>query len=282
MLNGETWLLHSSVFENWVIERSDWVSSLGWFDKLVKTAASSNGWIAIGKKSLNDTDVLSIVQVENAKGMMFSFKDSEFSYYPGPTILRYQNKIAGIAGPKEVIEKCKEASENPWEWEKIQVIDVDAVLSFTFVDIPLSTKTLAAFDVAQNIAKGWMIVSLTGDASREAVDAASSGKTICKLQDGVWAIDTEKFNISSVRVKTSFDVSDLRTALESVTTKFVWVSDLREWPGWLPESDDDLNNLHVWSGGTEMFIPVEKFLLVTETISDLNSFPGIVFHDREL
>ena len=68
MLNNETWLAHTDLFEKyWVFETKHWVRSLGWFTDFKETVTDAKGWAQAGDKELTSFDYVDIIDAKGAE-----------------------------------------------------------------------------------------------------------------------------------------------------------------------------------------------------------------------
>jgi hypothetical protein len=287
MLNGETWLLHSSLFQGyWKVYQSPWVRSLGWVKRLHDIAKNSEGWIIVGPSNITDEDIVEIVSSPDSYNTLYQYKNGVWSYFPGPVILRFKDKIAGYMGNMLTIQEKMCENSDPWKWEGIQIIDVDAQIAVK-VDIEKQAGVFQAFNAACKLVDGWMVLSTVGDVPKDALDTMINSEVICQLEKGIWLINSKEFSLANVRMAPGYDLNDLRSALEKCDAAYAWVSDTRDWPGWLPPDKYGLDKVHVWPDkyqvfGSELFVPVKRFLKETEGADTMNSFPDLVIYDKPL
>ena len=299
MLKGETWLLNADLFkEHWIVETKAWCRDLGWFDKLKRTAQATQGWFVHGKADLKEDEVIGIVDQPEAKERLHCFFNDQWWTYEGPVLLVAHGRVAGWAGPKIIIDDLKlTGGDDPWEWPNIQLIDVDPKITVNLNIEHYGTSVwdsaaFEAFSVASKLVNGWMLLSNGGQTTVDksqiahALDADSES-IIHKVNNNVWLLNSKKFSLANVRLKPGYDVGDLRETLRTCGSKFAWVSDSRDWPGWLPKDQYQMECIHVWPDenqkfGSELFIPVERFLELTVGAEDLNAYPDIVFYDKPL
>jgi hypothetical protein len=298
MLKGETWLLHADLFkQHWIVEMKPWARNLGWFTKLQRTALAAQGWFVSGSNTLDDEAVIGIVDQPEAKERLHCYHNDQWWTYEGPVLLVAHGRVAGWAGPKVIIDDAKLMEEDPWQWPNIQLIDVEAKVTVTLdiekdrLDV-FNSSAYDTFTTASNLANGWMILS---SGSKEYIDKDEIAKVldndsesiVHKLDNNVWLLNTKQFSLANVRLKPGYDLNDLRTSLSKCDAKFAWVSDTRDWPGWLPKDQYQMECIHVWPDenqkfGSELFIPVSRFLELTIGAEDLNAYPDIVFYDKPL
>jgi len=298
MLKNETWLLHADLFkQHWIVEMKPWARNLGWFTKLQRTALAAQGWFVSGSTELDDEAVIGIVDQPEAKERLHCYHNDQWWTYEGPVLLVAHGRIAGWAGPKVIIDDAKLMEEDPWQWPNIQLIDVEAKVTVTLdiekdrLDV-FNSSAYDTFTTASNLANGWMILS---SGSKEYIDKDEIAKVldndsesiVHKLDNNVWLLNTKQFSLANVRLKPGYDLNDLRTSLSKCDAKFAWVSDTRDWPGWLPKDQYQMECIHVWPDenqkfGSELFIPVSRFLELTIGAEDLNAYPDIVFYDKPL
>ncbi len=299
MLKGETWLLNADLFkQHWIVELKPWARDLGWFSKLEKTALATQGWFTSGPGSLDDEAIIGIVDQPDAKERLHCYHNDQWWTYEGPVLLVAHGRVAGWAGPKVIIDDAKLMEEDPWQWPNIQLIDVEAKVTIN-LDIEhygnniWDSSTFETFGVASKLANGWMLMSSGGqggtvDKSQIAkVLDSDSESVIHKLNNNVWLLNTKHFSLANVRLKPGYDLTDLRDHLTKCGSKFAWVSDSRDWPGFLPKDQYQMECIHVWPDehqqfGSELFIPVDRFLELTIGAEDLNAYPDIVFYDKPL
>lgn len=299
MLKSETWLLNADLFkDHWVVETKAWCRDLGWFDRLRKTALASQGWFVSGKAELKEEEIIGIVDQPEAKERLHCYHNDQWWTYEGPVLLVAHGRVAGWAGPKIIIDDLKlTGGDDPWEWPNIQLIDIDPKITVN-LDIERhgtniwDSATFETFGVASKLANGWMLMSSQAGAPVDKNQIAKvldsdSESIIHKLNSNVWLLNTKHFSLANVRLKPGYDLGDLRDALTKCGSKFAWISDTRDWPGWLPKDQYQMECIHVWPDeqqkfGSELFIPVDRFLELTIGAEDLNEYPDIVFYDKPL
>ena len=133
MLNNESWLMHSDLFENnWIIEQKSWVRTLGWFTDFIHTARDAKGWVQAGDRELSLQDYLNIIDDVSSEKKLFCFDNSKWIHISGPVIFSIKQTddlvfIAGWAGEKSVIDEYKMNYDSPWDWPVKHIIEVDPV-----------------------------------------------------------------------------------------------------------------------------------------------------------
>lgn len=143
MLNNESWLVHSNLFtKHWVIETKDWARTLGWFTDFVEASKIDTGWNITGSHELTVFDYINIIDELNADKKLYCYKAGKWEHINGPVLFVVKKSsdevfIAGWAGEKKLLQKLKAKSSNPWDWEGINMIEVNplaAIYAFTRKD----------------------------------------------------------------------------------------------------------------------------------------------------
>jgi len=136
MLNNETWLAHSDLFEkHWIIETKHWVRSLGWFTDFIETVKDAKGWVQAGDKELTPFDYVDIIDAPNSEEKLYLCENGiSWQHISGPVIFVVKKDIehihvAGWAGDKKSIAKAKKISEDPWEWPDKIIIEIDPIIA---------------------------------------------------------------------------------------------------------------------------------------------------------
>jgi hypothetical protein len=130
MLNGESWLLHSDLFEkHWVIEVKSWIRNLGWFSSLLNQTRADSGWSLFGDANLSILDYISIIDAPSSEKTLYMYKNGTWSYIHGPVLFVIKKTeeevyIAGWAGDKKKISDYKKKYDSPWEWPHISIIEI--------------------------------------------------------------------------------------------------------------------------------------------------------------
>jgi len=130
MLNGESWLLHSDLFQKyWNIERKSWVRNLGWIDSILEQMQVDSGWSLFGEKELTLMDYINIVDATDSEKILYMYKNGSWVYMDGPVLFIIKKSeeevyIAGWAGDKKTITNYKKKYDSPWDWPNINTIEV--------------------------------------------------------------------------------------------------------------------------------------------------------------
>jgi hypothetical protein len=147
MLNNETWLAHSDLFNShWVIETKSWVRSLGWFTDFVDTVRDSKGWAQAGDKELTPFDYVDIIDASGSERRLYRcINGVTWEHISGPVLFVVRKDaeqvfIAGWAGERKIIEKMKSISNDPWEWPEKMIIEVDPVVALHTLKVRRTTK----------------------------------------------------------------------------------------------------------------------------------------------
>jgi hypothetical protein len=269
---SKVWLFHPNLFKNWTVEKVSWVQNLGWFDKLADIAESSSEWCTYNTHALQQLDpsgksISDILDQPNADQSLYCY-DEEWIHINGPIIFRAWDKCVGVCGPIHLIKNLKEYNDDPWQWPNIHIIDVDPTLTLTYhsksfargINLPL-VEELAGWSVVQDSCIAGVI---------------NTNKIIHKLSDTTWLVRNGTISITDIQMPYGYNVPMLRKILWDTTTTHAWVSDSRQWSGWLPDGDEDLDTLHVWNN--TLFLNVKEFLQKTEGETLITSYPKINFH----
>lgn len=131
MLNGEVWLCHTSLFNNWTIGKWDWVRTLGWFSRLQALAENSTpGWIMFGDDEEPPQRTLyPIVSDPKNRHKLFKWDGMSWHHLPGPIVFSTENVSVAWAGDKQTIKDLLATRWDPWSWPKIQVVEVDSSIA---------------------------------------------------------------------------------------------------------------------------------------------------------
>ena len=131
MLNNETWLAHSDLFKkHWIIETKPWARTLGWFSNFQQTVSDSGGWAQAGQQELAIGEYINFLEEEGSERKLYRYLDGKWEHVTGPLILVYRKSkdevfVVGWAGNRDDIERCKEHSNNVWDWPEITIVEVD-------------------------------------------------------------------------------------------------------------------------------------------------------------
>lgn len=147
MLNNETWLAHSDLFnKHWIVETKHWVRSLGWFTDFIDTVKDSKGWAQAGDKELTTFDYIDIIDAPNSENKLYLCKNGvTWDHISGPIIFVVRKDanllyIAGWAGDKKDIIKAKKVSADPWEWPDKMIVEVDPIVALHTLKINRTEK----------------------------------------------------------------------------------------------------------------------------------------------
>ncbi len=127
---NSTWLAHSDLFtQHWIIETKSWVRALGWFTQFEQAAKDSLGWAQYGDHELSLLDYVNIVDAVHSEKKLYKYDTGIWTHIEGPILFvvrksENESYIAGWAGPKKLIDALKKKTDNPWDWEGINVVEV--------------------------------------------------------------------------------------------------------------------------------------------------------------
>lgn len=130
MLNGESWLLHSDLFQkHWIVETKSWVRNLGWFSSVLDQTRFDTGWSLFGSKELTIMDYVNIVDAVNSEKTLYTYKNGSWTYIHGPILFVIKKTddevyIAGWAGDKKKITEYKKKYSDPWAWPDLNIIEI--------------------------------------------------------------------------------------------------------------------------------------------------------------
>ncbi len=147
----DTWLAHSNLFtEHWIIETKSWVRHLGWFTKFQTSAIDSLGWAQYGEHELSILDYVNIVDAAESEKKLYRYHEGTWTHMEGPVLFIVKKTdaetyIAGWAGPSDVISRLKKKSDNPWDWEGINIVEVDPISAVFTFQKNLSTRLPVIF-----------------------------------------------------------------------------------------------------------------------------------------
>jgi hypothetical protein len=147
MLNNESWLAHSELFEKyWVIETKPWVRSLGWFTDFIETVKDAQGWAQAGDKELTVFDYVDIIDAPLAQKKLYRCLNGvTWEHISGPVVFVVRKDdeqvfIAGWAGERKLIEKQKKISSDPWEWTDKMIVEVDPIVALHTLKVRRTSK----------------------------------------------------------------------------------------------------------------------------------------------
>jgi hypothetical protein len=147
MLNNESWLAHSDLFDKyWTIETKPWVRSLGWFTDFIDTVRDSKGWAQAGDKELSAFDYIDIIDAPLAEKRLYRCVNGvTWEHISGPVLFVVKKDaeqvfIAGWAGDKKIIEKLKKESKDPWDWEDKMIVEVDPIIALHTLKVRRTQK----------------------------------------------------------------------------------------------------------------------------------------------
>lgn len=130
MLNGESWLLHSDLFQkHWIVETKSWVRNLGWFSSVLDQTRFDTGWSLFGSKELTIMDYVNIVDAVNSEKTLYTYKNGSWTYIHGPILFVIKKTddevyIAGWAGDKKKITEYKKKYSDPWQWPNLNTVEI--------------------------------------------------------------------------------------------------------------------------------------------------------------
>jgi hypothetical protein len=130
MLNNESWLLHSDLFEKyWVVETKSWVRNLGWFSSVLNQLQIDAGWSLFGEKELTLLDYVNIVDAPESEKILYMYTNGTWTYMHGPILFIIKKNedevyIAGWAGNKKTLTDYKKKYDSPWDWPNINTIEI--------------------------------------------------------------------------------------------------------------------------------------------------------------
>lgn len=130
MLNGESWLLHSDLFQkHWTIETKSWVRNLGWVSSMVNQTRLDTGWSLFGDKELTVMDYVNIVDATNSEKILYMYSNGQWTYMNGPVLFVIKKStdevyVAGWAGDKKKITEYKKKYDTPWDWPGITTAEI--------------------------------------------------------------------------------------------------------------------------------------------------------------
>lgn len=131
MLNNESWLAHSDLFnKHWIIETKPWARTLGWFTDFELTTRDAKGWAQAGEKELTIYEYVNVLEEKDATKKIFRYRNCEWEHISSPLIFvvrkdEEQVFIAGWAGDPKVIREYQSVDVDPWAWPDKVVVEVD-------------------------------------------------------------------------------------------------------------------------------------------------------------
>jgi hypothetical protein len=267
------WLFHPTLLKNWTFEPVSWVQNLGWFEHIKTICSGNTEWCTYNRLSLVEPnppskDIADIVEQANAHQSLYGFDGTSWSHMHGPVVFRAWDKCVGVAGPIHLIKNLREYNPDPWQWENISVVDVDPLIALTY--LPNSISRGIKFPLSETLA-GWSMVQDSSIAR-----TLDPSRIIHKLSDTTWLVRNGTISVTDINMPYGYTVPMLRKILLDTETTHAWVSDTKQWSGWLPDADEDLDTLHVWNN--TLFLNVKEFLKETEGSNLITSYSKINFH----
>ena len=131
MNDTTTWLGHSDLFNtHWIVETKSWVRNLGWFSEFQESVKECCGWAQYGNHELTTVDYVNIIDAKDAEKKLYKYHEGTWEHFSGPILFVVKKNaeetyIAGWAGPAKLITKLKQQSDNPWDWDGINLVEVN-------------------------------------------------------------------------------------------------------------------------------------------------------------